>query len=48
MSLFAVGAGRTLVTANRWWSAGLEMLGLGTLVAGAAYGAGALIARMVA
>ena len=48
LSLFAVGASRTLVTADRWWRAGLEMLGLGMLVAGAAYGAGALIVRTVA
>ncbi len=43
-SLFAVGAARTAVTADRWWKAGLEMLLLGMMVAAAAYGAGALIA----
>jgi VIT1/CCC1 family predicted Fe2+/Mn2+ transporter len=47
-SLFAVGAARSLVTADRWWLAGLEMLALGTLVAVAAYAAAALIARAVA
>jgi len=45
ISLFAVGAARTTVTTDRWWRAGLEMLLLGMLVAAAAYGAGALIAR---
>ena len=48
VSLFAVGAARTLVTPERWWRAGLEMLGLGTVVAAAAYGAAALIASMLA
>ena len=47
-SLFVVGALRTLVTTDRWWRAGLEMLILGALVAAAAYGAGALIAWVVA
>ena len=47
-SLFIVGALRTLVTTDRWWRAGLEMLILGAIVAGAAYGAGALIAAIIA
>jgi VIT1/CCC1 family predicted Fe2+/Mn2+ transporter len=46
-ALFTVGAMRTLVTADRWWLAGLEMLGLGVLVAGAAYGSGAAAAWML-
>ena len=45
--LFAVGALRSLVTINRWWTAGLEMLGLGFVVALAAYAAGALAARFM-
>ena len=45
-SLFAVGAIRTAVTLDRWWAAGLEMLLLGTVVAAAAYGAGALVASI--
>jgi vacuolar iron transporter family protein len=45
--LFAVGSMRALVTLDRWWAAGLEMLGLGVLVAGAAYGSGALAARLL-
>ena len=44
-ALFAVGAGRALVTASRWWLSGLEMLTLGAAVA---YGTGAVIARFVA
>jgi VIT1/CCC1 family predicted Fe2+/Mn2+ transporter len=46
-SLFAVGAARSIVTIDRWWSAGFEMLLLGAIVAAAAYGAGALIAHLV-
>ncbi len=44
---FGVGAGRSLVTASRWWVGGLEMLTLGGAVAGVAYGTGAAIARVV-
>ena len=47
LALFAVGASRAAVTADRWWSAGLEMLLLGVVVAGAAYGSGALVASIV-
>lgn len=43
-ALFAVGASRALVTIERWWRGGLEMLGLGVLVALVAYGSGALVA----
>ncbi len=43
-ALFAVGAARATVTASRWWTTGLEMLGLGLVVAAAAYGAGAVAA----
>ncbi len=45
---FAVGASRALVGTSRWLTAGLEMLGLGVLVTAVAYGAGALVARLVA
>ncbi len=45
VALFSVGAARAAVTADRWWRTGLEMLLLGTAVAVAAFGAGALIAR---
>jgi VIT1/CCC1 family predicted Fe2+/Mn2+ transporter len=43
-ALFAVGAARGLVTADGWWRAGAEMLGLGVVVAAAAYAAGLLAA----
>lgn len=42
-SLFTVGIARAVVTRDRWWTSGLEMLLLGGLVAVAAYGAGALV-----
>ena len=45
--MFASGAARALVTRDRWWLSGLETLGLGAVVAGAAYGAGVLVARIV-
>ncbi|MCY3846535.1 MAG: VIT1/CCC1 transporter family protein [Acidobacteria bacterium] len=46
-TLFGVGAARSLVTASRWWVSGLEMLGLGILVAIAAYATGAGVARLI-
>jgi VIT1/CCC1 family predicted Fe2+/Mn2+ transporter len=46
-TLFAVGAARAIVTVDRWWIAGLEMLGLGAIVAAAAYGAGAGAAALI-
>lgn len=47
MTLFGIGAARALVTVDRWWMAGIEMLVLGILVAAAAYGSGALVASLV-
>ena len=47
-ALFVIGAMRSLVTVDRWETAGLEMLLLGAVVAGAAYGSGALIAWLLA
>lgn len=47
-ALFGVGAARGAVTTTRWWSSGLEMLGLGVAVAAAAYGAGAFVAAVIA
>jgi VIT1/CCC1 family predicted Fe2+/Mn2+ transporter len=46
-SLFGVGVARAVVTRDRWWRTGLEMLMLGGVVAVAAYGAGALVAALV-
>ena len=45
-ALFTVGALRALVTIDRWWVAGLEMLLLGVAVAAAAYASGAAVARL--
>ena len=42
-TLFTVGALRSTVTADRWWTAGLEMLSLGAVVAAVAYGVGAAV-----
>lgn len=47
-ALFGVGASRALVTADRWWRCGLEMLIVGAVVAAGAYGAGALVASVIA
>ena len=42
--LFAVGALRATVTLDRWWLAGLEMFGLGVVVAAVAYASGSIAA----
>ena len=47
LMLFIVGALRGLVTVDRWWVAGLEMLLLGVAVAIAAYGAGAAASWLI-
>ena len=47
-ALFGVGASRAIVTVDRWWSAGFEMLVLGVLVAAAAYASGYLVAAFIA
>jgi VIT1/CCC1 family predicted Fe2+/Mn2+ transporter len=46
VSLFALGASRSLVTIDRWWRSGLETLLLGVVVAIAAYGAGAIASAL--
>jgi len=48
LALFGVGASRALIANVRWWRAGLEMLALGAVVAGIAYGSGAAVAAMLA
>jgi vacuolar iron transporter family protein len=45
-TLFVVGSLRAAVTEDRWWVSGLEMLGLGIVVAAVAYAAGLLIATL--
>lgn len=47
LALFAVGASRALIANVRWWRAGLEMLGLGAVVAAVAYGSGAVVAAAI-
>jgi VIT1/CCC1 family predicted Fe2+/Mn2+ transporter len=47
VALFGVGAGRSAVTVDTWWAAGLEMLLLGVVVAAAAYGSGAIVGALV-
>ncbi len=46
-ALFSIGAARATITTGRWWATGLEMLGLGVIVAAAGYGAGALVAEVL-
>jgi VIT1/CCC1 family predicted Fe2+/Mn2+ transporter len=46
-TLFGVGAARGVVTADRWWAAGAEMLLLGVVVAAVAYMAAAWIVTVV-
>jgi len=47
LALFLVGASRALISNVRWWIGGVEMLGLGAVVAAAAYGSGAVVAMIV-
>jgi VIT1/CCC1 family predicted Fe2+/Mn2+ transporter len=47
VTMFVIGASRTFIGRVRWWTGGLEMLGLGAVVTLVAYGAGALIAALV-
>jgi vacuolar iron transporter family protein len=48
LALFVIGSLRSLVTVERWKTAGCEMLLLGAVVAVAAYGSGALAAWALA
>ena len=43
---FAVGAARTVVTRQRWWTSGLEMLLVGAAAAAVAWGAGRFVGRL--
>lgn len=45
-ALFTVGALRTWVSTQAWWRGGLEMLLIGILTGGAAFGAGWLVQRL--
>ena len=44
--LFIIGSLRTVVTGAKWFSSGLEMLLVGSLAAGVAYGIGNLLGRL--
>lgn len=46
-TMFGLGAARGFATEERWWRAGLESLILGSVVAAAAYGAGAVVASLI-
>lgn len=46
VALFTVGSLRTLVTGIKWWIAGAEMLLIGTIAAGVAYGIGNLLGHL--
>ncbi|MFN3652770.1 MAG: VIT1/CCC1 transporter family protein [Armatimonadota bacterium] len=46
-ALFAVGALRTVVTGQRWWKGGLEMLAVGGLAGAAAFLAGLVVEQVV-
>ena len=46
-ALFLIGSLRSLVTVDRWWAAGLEMLALGAVVAVGAYASGAFVSWLV-
>lgn len=47
ITLFVVGALRSMVTNLRWWRAGLEMLGVGALASAVSYAVGWLLGRIV-
>lgn len=47
VALFFVGSMRTFITKGQWWWNGLEMLGIGSLAAIAAYGLGAFVEQMI-
>lgn len=48
LSLFTVGALRSVISDVTWWRAGLEMFALGMLVAAVAFASGAGVAAIVA
>lgn len=46
LAMFLLGALRARVTREQWWRSALETVGLGTVVAATAYGAGALVVTL--
>lgn len=47
VTLFLVGAARSLVTNLHWWKAGAEMLAVGAAAAAVSYGVGSLISGLM-
>lgn len=47
LAMFAFSASHARITNVRWWNAGLEMIGLGTLVALVPYASGAVVAAVI-
>ena len=47
LTLFIVGAARSLVTRLHWWTAGLEMLAVGAAAAAVSYAVGFLISGLM-
>jgi VIT1/CCC1 family predicted Fe2+/Mn2+ transporter len=47
VAMFVIGASRTFISNTRWWTGGLEMLGLGAVVTAVAYGVGAFVAGLI-
>ncbi|MGH7934406.1 MAG: VIT1/CCC1 transporter family protein [Candidatus Binataceae bacterium] len=45
VTLFCVGAAKTLITARSWWRSGFESMAIGIAAAAVTYGAGILFAR---
>jgi VIT1/CCC1 family predicted Fe2+/Mn2+ transporter len=48
LALFGVGAARSIFSEESWWMTGLEMLGLGVVVAVVAFAAGAIAGSLAA
>lgn len=46
-AMFCLGGLRSTISTVRWWRGGLEMLGLGGVVAGVAYWAGAFVSGLI-
>ena len=48
ISLFAIGALRSMISSVSWWRAGLEMFALGAIVAAVAFASGLVVAGLTA
>ena len=47
LTLFTVGALRSMISSARWWRAGLEMFALGAIVAAVAFASGSVVASLL-